>query len=117
MTLRYILLLLAAYVVFHKVFPFGQLGSRLVDLTVADFLRIVFQTLVSIVGAAYLIAKSFRPPDVKYRDRFWCERLIAISFGVFAIVVGSMVIALLERKGFDTSMARWLARGVLWALF
>jgi H+/Cl- antiporter ClcA len=116
-TLRYFLFLLAAYVVFHKVFPFGELGSRLIDLTVADFLRIVLQALVSIVGAVYLVAKSFRLPDVKYRDRLWCERLIAMTFGVFAIVVGSMVIALLERKGFDNSMARWLARGVLWAVF
>jgi len=32
-------------------------------------------------------------------------------------MVGSMVIALLERKGFDTAMARSIARGILWVLF
>jgi len=38
MALRYFLFLLAAYVVFHKVFPFAPLGYRLIDLTVGDFL-------------------------------------------------------------------------------
>ena len=115
--LRHLLFLLAAYAVFHKVFPFALLGSHLVDLTVGDLLRVLFQTLVGIIGAAYLVAKSFRPPDLKFRDRVWCERWIAIAFGVTAITVGSMVIALLERKGFDTGMARSIARGILWVLF
>jgi hypothetical protein len=70
----------------------------LVDLTVGDFLLIVLRTLVSIFGAAYLVAKSFRLPDVKQRDIVWCERWIAIAFGVIAIIVGSMVIALLQRR-------------------
>lgn len=115
--LRSFLFLLAAYIVFHKVFPFAQLGYHLVDLTVGDFLRVMFQTLVSIVGAAYLVAKSFRLPDIKYRDRVWCERWIAIAFGAIAIIFGSMAIALLERKGFDTAALRSLARGILWVLF
>jgi hypothetical protein len=91
-----------------------MLGSRLVDLTVGDFLRMILQTLVSIIGAAYLVARSFRLPDLICRDRVWCERWMAIAFGVIAIIVGSIVIALLERKGFDTAMARWIARGILW---
>jgi hypothetical protein len=115
--LRSFLFLLAAYIVFHKVFPFALLGFHLIDLTVGDFLRMMFQTLVSMVGAAYLLAKSFRLPDIKSRDRVWCERWIAIAFGVIAISFGSMVIALLERKGFDTGAARSLARGILWILF
>ena len=98
-------------------FPFALLGSHLVDLTVGDFLRVLFQTLVSIIGAAYLVTKSFRPPNLEFRDRVWCERWIAIAFGVIAIMIGSMVIALLERKGFDTAMARSIARGILWVLF
>jgi hypothetical protein len=117
MALRSLLFLLAAYIVFHKVFPFPLLGSHLVDLTVGDFLRMMLQTLVSILGAAYLVAKSFRLPDIKSRDIVWCERWIAIAFGVIAIIVGAMVIALLERKGFDTATARWIARGILWVLF
>jgi len=117
LALRYLLFLLVAYIVFHKVFPFAMLGSHLIDLTVGDFLRMMFQTLVSIFCAAYLIAKSFRLPDLKYRDRVWCERWIAIAFGVIAISFGSMVIALLERKGIDTGAARSLARGILWILF
>jgi hypothetical protein len=32
-------------------------------------------------------------------------------------MIGSMAIALLERKGFHAPMARWLARGILWVLF
>ena len=115
--LRHLLFLLAAYAVFHKIFPFALLGSHLVDLTVGDFLRVLFQTLVSIIGAAYLVTKSFRPPNLEFRDRVWCERWIAIAFGVIAIMIGSMVIALLERKGFDTAMARSIARGILWVLF
>jgi len=117
MALRHLLFLLAAYVVFHKVFPFALLGSHLVDLTVGDFLRVLLQTLVSIIGAAYLMAKAFRPPKLEFRDRVWCERWMAIAFGVIAITVGSMAIALLERKGFDTAMARPIARGILWILF
>ena len=116
MALRGFLFLLAAYIVFHKVFPFALLGSRLVDLTVGDLLLIILRTLVSIIAAAYLVAQSFRLPDIKCRDRVWCERWIAIAFGAIAIIAGSMVIALLERKGFDTAMARWIARGVLWVL-
>ena len=115
--LRCLLFLLAAYIVFHKAFPFAQIESHLVDLTVGDFLLIILRTLVSILGAAYLVAKSFRLPDVKHRDIVWCERWIAIAFGVIAIIVGSMVIALLQRKGFDTATARWIARGILWLLF
>ena len=115
--LRSFLFLLAGYIVFHKAFPFALLGSRLVDLTVGDFLRMILQTLVSIFGAAYLVAKSFHLPDLEHRDRVWCERWIAIAFGAIAIMVGSMVIALLERKGFDTAMARPIARGILWVLF
>jgi len=117
MALRYLLFLLAAYIVFHKVFPFALLGYRLIDLTVGDFLLVILQTLVSILGSAYLVARSFRLPDLEDRDRAWCERWIAIAFGVIAIVIRSMVIALLQRKGFDTAMARWLARGILWVLF
>jgi len=115
--LRSFLFLLAAYIVFHKVFPFALLGYHLVDLTVGDFLRVMSQTLVSIVGAAYFVAKSFRLPDIKCRDRVWCERWMAIAFGAIAIIFGSMAIALLERKGFDTGAARSLARGILWVLF
>jgi H+/Cl- antiporter ClcA len=117
MALRCFLFLLAAYIVFHKLFPFALLGSHLVDLTVGDFLLMILRTLVSIIVAAYLAAKSFRLPDVKYRDRAWCERWIAIAFGAIAIIAGSMAIALLERKGFDTATARWIARGILWVLF
>lgn len=115
--LRNLLLLLAAYIVFHKIFPFAVLGSRLIDLTVGDFLLMMLRTLVSIFGAAYLVVTAFRLPDLKYRDRAWCERWIAIAFGVVAISIGSIVIALLERKGIDTAMARWLASGVLSVLF
>jgi hypothetical protein len=117
MALRCFLFLLAAYIVFHKVFPFALLGSHLVDLTVGDFLLMILRTLVSIIVAAYLAAKSFRLPDLKCRDRVWCEHWISIAFGVIAIIVGSIVIALLERKGFDTAMGRWIARGILWLLF
>jgi hypothetical protein len=117
MALRCLLFLLAAYIVFHKVFPFALLGYHLLDLTVGDFLRMMFQTLVGIGGAAYLVAKSFRLPDIRCRDRVWCERWIAIAFGAIAIIFGSMTIALLERKGFDTGAARSLARGILWVLF
>jgi hypothetical protein len=73
--------------------------------------------LVSILDSAYLVARSFRLPDLKDSDRAWCERWIAIAFGTITIVVGSMVIALLQRKGLDTSMAGWLARCILWVIF
>src|SRR6266567_4512834 len=63
----------------------------------------------------------------KMNDRSLCDqdvssrrpaaKVFAVAFGVIAIIVGSMVVALLVRKGFDIAMARWIASGILWILF
>ena len=73
MALRSFVLLLAAYVVFHMIFPFDVLGTRLGDLTVGEFLLVMFKTLVAATGAIYLIIRALRQPDLQDRDRIWCE--------------------------------------------
>lgn len=115
--LRLFLFLLAAYVVFHKVFPFGALRTRLADMTVADFLLSLFQGLTATIGAAYFLIKGFILPDLQDRDRNWCEQWTALAFGVITISVGSILITLIERKGIIATMAYWVASCILWLLF
>jgi len=116
MTLGIFFFLLAAYIVFHKVFPFALLEYRLIDLTVRDSARDPSNARQHprqcVFGRKIVPTSGFEG-----QGQSWCERWIAIAFGTITIVVGSIVIALLQRKGFDTAMARWLARGILWVLF
>jgi hypothetical protein len=116
-TLRSFVLLLVAYVLFHKLFPFAVLGERLADLTVGEFLLIIFRTVAAISGAAYPFIKAIRLPHLKERDRAWCEFWSGLAFGTIALVAGSILIAVLERKGISIGPARLLARGILWLLF
>jgi hypothetical protein len=115
--LRYFLFLLAAYVVFHKIFPFGVLGTRLGDMTVADFLLSIFQSLVATVGGAYFLVKGFFQPGLQHRNRVWCERWTGLGFGVITISIGSILITSIERKGVIETMAYWVASCILWLLF
>lgn len=115
--LRLILLLLAAYIVFHKIFPLAALDRRLADMTVGEFLLIIFEVLLASSAALYLIVKGFRLPSLQDRDRIWCERWSGVAFGVAAIVMGAVLVAPLERKGIDLGAARWIAHGILWLLF
>lgn len=117
MALRFFLFLLAAYIVFHKLFPFGVLSTRLADMTVADFLLSIFQGLAATIGAAYFLIRGFIQPDLQDRDRIWCERWTALAFGVITISLGSILITLLERKGIIVTMAYWVASWILWLLF
>ena len=59
MVLRYFLFLLAAYIVFHKIFPFGLFRMRLADMTGADLLLLIFRSLVATMGAAYFAVTGF----------------------------------------------------------
>jgi len=38
---------LAAYIVFHKIFPFGLFRTRLADMTGADLLLLIARSLVA----------------------------------------------------------------------
>lgn len=115
--LRSLVFLLAAYIVFHKIFPRRALDTRLADMTVGEFLLIVLEVLLASTAAGYLIIKGFKYPDLATRDRIWCERWSALAFGVTTIVMAATLIALLERKGINFGAARWVAHGVLWLLF
>jgi hypothetical protein len=116
-TLRSFVLLLVAYVLFHKLFPFAVLRERLADLTIGEFQLVIFRTIAAIFGAVYPIMKAIRLPHLKERDRPWCEFWSGLAFGTIALVVGSILIALLERRGVSLGPARLLARGILWLLF
>jgi hypothetical protein len=117
MALRCLLFLLAAYIVFHKIFPFGLLRTRLADVTVADFLLLIFQSLIASIGAAFLVIRGFIQPALQDRDRVWCERWSALAFGVITMVVGSILITSLEGNGIILVIAYWVASGILWLLF
>jgi len=117
MALRSFVLLLAAYVIFHKIFPFDRLGNHLADLTVGEFLIIVFRTLAATTVLVYLLVQVLRQPALQMRDRIWCERWCGLAFGVIAIVAGSISVAFLERNGMPIGAVHWVARGILWLLF
>ncbi len=117
MALRSFVLLLAAYVFFYVIFPINLLGTRLGDVTVGEFLLVIFRTLVAATGAIYLIIRALQQPDLQDRDRIWCERWSGLAFGVIAIISASILVAIFERKGVKLTPADWMARGVLWLLF
>jgi len=77
MVLRYFLFLLAAYIVFHMIFPFGLFRTRLADMTGADLLLLIARSLVATIGAAYFVVRGFIQPAPHDRDRLWCERWTA----------------------------------------
>jgi len=117
MALRAFVLWLAAYIVFRMLFPFAVLGVRLADLTVGQFLMAMLQVLSAAAAAAYLLLKGLRHPPLADRDRVWCERWSAIGFGVWALLIGSVLLGLLERKGIVLPWVRWVAIGVLSLLY
>ena len=117
MVLRYFLFLLAAYIVFHKIFPFGLFRTRLADMTGADLLLLIFRSLVATIGAAYFVVRGFIQPALHDRDRLWCERWTGLAFGVIAIAFGSVLISILEKKGIVIIAAHWVASCILWLLF
>ena len=117
MALRTFLFLVAAYIVFHKIFPFGLFRTRLADMTGADLLLLILRSFVATAGAAYFVIRGFIQPALHDRDRIWCERWTGLAFGVIAIAVGSVLITTLERTGAIIVTARWVADGVLWLLF
>jgi hypothetical protein len=115
--LRSLVLLLAAYIVFHKIFPLDLLDKRLVDMTLGELLLVVLEVLSASTAAGYLIIKGFKYPSAANRDRVWCERWSGIAFGMATIIMGSALVTLLGRKGINFGAARWIAHGVLWLLF
>ena len=116
MALRSLVLLFATYVFFHKLFPFGSLDTRLADLTFGEFMMLILQVLSSTTAAGYFVFNTFRPPPLPCRVRAWCEFWSALAFGVISLVVGSVVIEVLARKGIELPAACWIARGILWLL-
>ena len=116
MALRCFLFLLAAYIVFHKIFPFGLFRARLADMTGADLWLLIVRSLVATVGAAYFAVRGFVQPALHDRDRLWCERWTGLAFGVIAIAVGAVLISVLEKKGIIVIAAHWVASCILWLL-
>jgi len=109
--------LLAAYIVFHKIFPFGLFRTRLADMTGADLLLLIARSLVATIGAAYFVVTGFIQPALHDRDRLWREQWTGLAFGVIAIAVGSVLISILEKKGIIVIAAHWVASCILWLLF
>lgn len=118
MALRFFIFLVAAYVVFHKIFPFALFRTRLAEMTGGDFSLMVLRGLMAIAGAAYLVMRGFIQPTLRERDRGWCERWAALAFGVITMVIGSILITSLRpTASIIVVAADWLATGILWLLF
>jgi hypothetical protein len=115
--LRSLVLLLLAYIAFHKIFPLTALNRHLTDVTVGEFLLTVSRVLLAWIIAGYLLIKGVKYPAMQDRDRIWCERWSGTAFGVSAIVMGAILVALLERRGINLGAAYWIAQGILWLLF
>ena len=115
--LRSIVLLLAAYIVLHKAFSIAALDQRLADMTVGQFFLTIFEVMFASIAAGYLIIKAFRYPSLQHRDRIWCERWSGIAFGLATIIMGAVLVTLLDRKGINLGVTRWIAHGILWLLF
>lgn len=115
--LRTCVLVLAAYVVARKIFPFELLGLRLGEMTLAELLGGLVRALAAAAAAAYLLASIARLPALRERTRWWCERWIAMALGVMTLLMGAVSVILLERKGVAiVAGAHWIARGILWLL-
>ena len=117
MALRSFALLLLAYIVFHKIFPFALFRTRLVDMDGADLVLLLGRTLVAITAAAYLVMKAFIQPALRDRDRIWCEHWAGLGFGVIGVIMGAVCITTLQGKGIIFALADGLASGILWLLF
>jgi hypothetical protein len=55
--------LLAAYIVFHKIFPLDLLDKRLVDMTLGEFLLVILEVLFASTAAGYPILKGSKYPS------------------------------------------------------
>jgi hypothetical protein len=117
MALRSFAFLLLAYIVFHKIFPFALLRTPLADMNGADLVLLMGRSLMATAGAAYFAIKGFIQPDLRDRDRIWCERWAGLGFGVIALIIGSILITTLQAKGSIFALADGLASGILWLLF
>jgi hypothetical protein len=115
--LRSFVLLLVAYVVAHKVFPFDLLDMHLVEMTGADFLLLCFRSLIATVAALYLVRKAFTQPPLRERDRIFCERWAVLGLGIILITACSTIMRFVEGEAIIIRTARLVARGVLWLLF
>jgi hypothetical protein len=117
LSLRSFVLSLAAYVVFHKVFPFDRLDMHLVEMTGGDLLLLCFRSIVGTAAALYLVRRAFVQPALGERDRIFCERWAVLGLGSISIIACSIVIRFVEGEGIIVRCAKLIARGVLWLLF
>jgi H+/Cl- antiporter ClcA len=115
--LRSFVLLLAGYVVFHKVFPFNLLDMQLVEMTGADFLLLCFRSVFGTVAALYFVRKALAQPALRERDRIFCERWAALGIGTILIIGCSILMRFVEGEQTIVRVARLVARAVRWLLF
>jgi hypothetical protein len=115
--LRSFVLLLFAYIVFHKLFPFDLLDMRLVEMTGMDFLLLCFRTIVSTAAALYLARQAFNQPPLRERDSVFCECWATLGIGIILIIACSMIMRLVESESITVRTAKFVARGVVWLLF
>jgi hypothetical protein len=115
--LRSFVLLLFAYIVFHKLFPFDLLDMRLVEMTGADFLLLCFRSVVGTAAALYLAREAFNQPPLRERDRFFCECWAVLGLGIVLIVACSIIMRFVESESIIVRAAKLVARSVVWLLF
>jgi phosphoglycerol transferase MdoB-like AlkP superfamily enzyme len=114
--LRSFIFLLLGYVAIHRVFPFDLLGVRLGDMNGADFLLLVFRTVISIAGVLYFVTAAFALPPISKRNTTFCEWWASLGLGVISIIGCAFIARFVKGEGLPESMARVFGRGILWLL-
>jgi hypothetical protein len=114
---RSFVLLLAGYVVFHKIFPFDMLEMHLLEMTGADFLSLCFRTAVATVALLFFVRKAFAQPALSERDRTFCERWASLGLGSSLIIACSIMLRFVKGEGILVRPAKLVASSVLWLLF
>ena len=115
--LRSVVLLLAGYVVFHKIFPFDLLEMHLIEMTGADLLLLFLRSVFGTVAALYFLSKVFAQPPLRERDRLFCEHWAALGLGTILIIACSIIMRFVEGEQTIVRVAKLLARAVRWLLF
>ena len=114
---RSFVLLLSAYIVSHKIFPFDLAKMHLLEMTGAEFLLLCFRSAIAVVTVWYLGSKALAQPALPERDRIFCERWATLGLGIISIIACSLTIHFVQGEGIIVRSAKLVGRIVVWLLF
>jgi hypothetical protein len=115
---RFLILLLVAYIIFHKAGPGDMLDKPLGQLTFNELFSIVFKLLISLGIGGFFFIKAFNPPDLIDRDQQWCEAWQSAGF-LLPLFFAAMVFFLFyppEKEPWK-EIFQWVFGTTVWLLF